>query len=795
MTEDRHAWIERLVDGEPLDWPALERAMGADSPALARMRRMAVLCAALTAGQSPRTSGSAPCLFRWGHLDVREAIGRGSSGDVFRAFDTVLERDVALKLIGSESLQARAFIAEARRLAQVRHPNVLAVHGAAVHDGRAGLWSERVAGRSLADWIKDEGPRSSAQMLGTGQALASALEAVHAAGLVHGDIKPANVMREDGTGRIVLMDFGSAAGHAEAGRHGLLGSPASMAPEQLRGGPIGPSSDMYGLGVVLFHLVTGRYPVEASGVGELLAAHATDASSRAVRRCDRLPYALRTLLRELLDADSSARPDAAAVRMRLRRIATAPVRRRRRAGWIAAVTALAAGLAATAWQARIADRQSVQATRTKDFIVSLFDDFRLFEHPDGAELTVREMIAAAAPRLETELAGAPASQAEIRAQFGVALSDLGALPQARPLLARSAGQLRAIAPDSGQLVRTLSALAIVELHRGELASARRAIDEALEILDRWPEARRQQALEHRVHLRSSEFGVLSQQGRLAEALDVARRVRDDRAALFGENHPDIAGDWNNLGRVYLQLDRFVEAEQAYRQSMTILGAATSEEDPRFVWLRAGLGAALMNAGHYAPAEAEFDRALDLAERRLGPAHFMTANILRQQGQLAMLTEDYGRADDLFARAIAIETDQQGGDRHVSEFYRAASLLAAGRDEDAASRFETMLSEIPEQSSGALAARARVALALALARLGRSGEAERQARDALQTLNRLDQAGRGSYGQAALHLSEILEIRGQREEAARWRNEGLLLLDRIYGREHPRMRRWREEYAP
>src|SRR5690606_5243201 len=148
---------------------------------------------------------------------VRGRIGAGSSGEVFDAFDTVLERDVALKLLrGDDAVQPRAFIAEARRLAQVRHPNVLAVYGAAVHGGRAGMWSDRIVGVSLRERVAAGGPMDWDEVLPIGEQLVGALQAVHGAGLVHGDLKPANVMREQDSGRIVLMDFGTAASRAES---------------------------------------------------------------------------------------------------------------------------------------------------------------------------------------------------------------------------------------------------------------------------------------------------------------------------------------------------------------------------------------------------------------------------------------------------------------------------------------------------------------------------------------------------------------------------------------------------
>ncbi len=787
---DGYDWIDHLVDGETLDWQALERALGEESPALARMRRMAVLCAALNAAHplpGPPQPDHATSGFRWGHLRVLARVGEGSSGEVYRAFDTVLEREVALKLVDGELLQGRAFLAEARRLAQVRHANVLAVHGAAIHDGHAGLWADLIIGRSLRAWVDDEGARPLAEVLAAGKALASALAAVHAAGLVHGDVKSSNVMREDGDGRIILMDFGSAGSRAEAGRHGLFGSPLSMAPEQLLGEPVGPAADLYGLGVVLFHLCTGRLPVTAVSVSELEQAHVADCARAAALAMPATPRALRHLLARLLAADAGLRPDATAVVEELQRIAQAPRRRRRLAFVTMVVSGLSLALGVALWQGRLAAEHALSAVQTKDFIVSMFDDFRLFERPEGAELSVREMIVAAIPRLESELSDAPASQAEIRAQFGVALSDLGALSQAQPLLLRSVDQLRDLAPDSSELVRVLSALVIVELFRGELDAAADAIAQAKRILNRWPDERAAEVRLHRLHLGSSEFGVASQRGRYDQALEIGEAVRRDRAAALGASHPDVAGDWNNLGRVYLQLDRFPEAERAYREALAILDSGVESPGPRHVWLRAGLGVALLGAGRYTEAEVELQQVQELAERVLGPEHFMVANVLGHQAWLSARVGDYHRADELFERALAIEAAQQVAERRLTELRWALTMLESGRNEAAADRLRVVLDSASDTVDEPVTASARVAYGLAVARLGRVAEAEVHARAGLSALERLNLSGHSRYGRATLQLSEILFLQGRNDEAQQLREEAIALLSRLLGPEHPEIR--------
>ena len=217
-------------------------------------------------------------LDHWGHLELIEQIGQGSFGNVYRARDTRLDRDVALKLLrkGRQTADlADKILHEGRILARVRHRNVVTVFGVEEQDGRIGLWMEYIRGRTLEQLLRSTGSFGAREAALIGQELCRALAAVHKAGLVHRDIKAQNVMREEG-GRLVLMDFGAgqyvhAAGAAPTGR--LTGTPLYLAPELLRGGEATVRSDIYGLGVLLFHLVTGQYPVTATSIDDLRQAH------------------------------------------------------------------------------------------------------------------------------------------------------------------------------------------------------------------------------------------------------------------------------------------------------------------------------------------------------------------------------------------------------------------------------------------------------------------------------------------------------------------------------------------
>lgn len=242
-------------------------AAGADrSPALERLEEIAGIARAFGTVQEGGAPARPEPLFQWGPFEVRARLGQGSFGEVYRAWEPGLDREVALKLRRGEGARPQQLLAEAKRLAQVRHPNVVVVHGAAIHDGRVGLWTDLVEGESLEQRLEREGRLSPSEAAAIGLDLCRALAAVHGAGLVHGDLKAANVLRERG-GRIVLADFGSASPAARAGEpvRVLTGTPAVLAPEVLAGAASSPASDLYALGALLYLLLGGEYPRPADG--------------------------------------------------------------------------------------------------------------------------------------------------------------------------------------------------------------------------------------------------------------------------------------------------------------------------------------------------------------------------------------------------------------------------------------------------------------------------------------------------------------------------------------------------
>ena len=215
----------------------------------------------------------------WGRYRLVEKVGEGSFGSVYRAVDPELQREIAVKILHRDVADSRLkeqLLREGRALAKVRHPNVVSVFGVESNEDRVGLCMEFVPGQTLEHVLRTRGTLNPRETVSIGQDLCRALAAVHQAGFVHRDVKARNVMREH-DGRIVLMDFGTGREvhpNEIVRRPDVAGTPLYMAPEVSAGEPASACSDVYSVGVLLYHLVTSEYPVQADSVDDLRAAHA-----------------------------------------------------------------------------------------------------------------------------------------------------------------------------------------------------------------------------------------------------------------------------------------------------------------------------------------------------------------------------------------------------------------------------------------------------------------------------------------------------------------------------------------
>ncbi|WP_435190845.1 serine/threonine-protein kinase [Nonomuraea sp. bgisy094] len=205
-----------------------------------------------------------------GRYHLKEPIGRGGMGIVWRAHDELLDREVAVKevryaaVLGDEvQLLNRRTMREARAAARFTHPNVIVVHDVIEEDDRPWIVMQLVPSRSLGQVIKTEGPLPPRKVAEIGLAVLEALKGAHDAGVLHRDVKPENVLLAE-DGRVVLTDFGIATLETETAltMTGLAGTPAFIAPERLKGLPARRESDLWSLGATLYTAVEGKAPHE-----------------------------------------------------------------------------------------------------------------------------------------------------------------------------------------------------------------------------------------------------------------------------------------------------------------------------------------------------------------------------------------------------------------------------------------------------------------------------------------------------------------------------------------------------
>jgi eukaryotic-like serine/threonine-protein kinase len=334
---------------------------------------------------------------RLGHFEVKAEIGRGAMGIVYLAEDLDLKREVALKILPASVAQdeerRRRLVREARAAAAVSDPNIVVVHEVGEADGRVYVAMERLDGESLRALLS-RGPLSIADATDIGTQILHGLGRVHAAGLVHRDLKPDNVMVVGGH-RVKLLDFGlarrgeSARGSALADttlltRDGrILGTPAYMSPEQAVGGEVDARSDLFSAGVVLYEMLGGRRPFVEDRPSELITAILTRAPQPPVALRPEIGEALSRVVLRCLEKDPKDRyPDCESLAGDLARAAASrPPQKRKRTGlralWIGgsllslAIVALAVGRLRTAPRAPdappIADVAPPRPMRMVDF--------------------------------------------------------------------------------------------------------------------------------------------------------------------------------------------------------------------------------------------------------------------------------------------------------------------------------------------------------------------------------------------------------------------------------------------
>jgi hypothetical protein len=272
---------EKITTGERVDWNEVQSQISTPDQAAVVEELRSLEQYAQLGGQAPAT---------WGRFHIVSELGRGTFGTVYCAIDSTLQLEVALKVVSRSRVpgilvDTERALDEARRLVKVKHPNVVRAYGAELIGDEVGLSMEIVKGQTLDEIVRRQAPFSANEATIIGLDLCRALAAVHGSGILHGDVKAHNVMREKG-GRTVLMDFGTGRDLKRApsaqGKD-FAGTPLYLAPEVFDGHDRTPASEIYSLGVLLYFLVTGTYPVEGNTRTEIERRHDRSDRRRPLR--------------------------------------------------------------------------------------------------------------------------------------------------------------------------------------------------------------------------------------------------------------------------------------------------------------------------------------------------------------------------------------------------------------------------------------------------------------------------------------------------------------------------------
>ncbi len=278
---------------------------------------------------------------------LEESIAMGGMGEVWRARDLTLDRDIAVKLLRPESAKdvtfAERFRAEARHSGGLSHPNIGTVHDFGEDDGTPYLVMELLVGEPLSALIRARAPMPQQEVRDILLQAALALQAAHDAGVVHRDVKPANIV-VDPDGYAKLTDFGIARALDEAPMTQtgeVLGTPHYLAPEQAAGSPAGPLSDVYALAVVGYEMLTGRRPFNGESIVTTALAHL---NQPAPQLSDEVGEPLRTTVMAALAKNPSQRPGSAAEFAAALQLPQGEVPEHLRAGAASAVTPVIVGV-------------------------------------------------------------------------------------------------------------------------------------------------------------------------------------------------------------------------------------------------------------------------------------------------------------------------------------------------------------------------------------------------------------------------------------------------------------------
>jgi tetratricopeptide (TPR) repeat protein/predicted Ser/Thr protein kinase len=597
--------------------------------------------------------------------EVVGELGRGGMGVVYRAYQASLNRTVAVKVIrafgfASEAARRR-FQNEAEAVAQLDHPHIVPVYETGRGRGLDYFSMRLVPGASLdrriGEYAADS--RAAARLVAV---VAEAIHHAHQRGILHRDLKPANILVDD-RGAPHVTDFGLAhpvePGGGDLTHSGaLVGTPSYMAPEQTKGvkGALTTATDVYGLGGILYALLTGRAPHAGSSLVETLDMVRDTPPEPPSKQNPHVPRDLEVICLKCLEkdprrryADAQAMADDLARWLDGRPIAARPVgpatrarmwcRRHPLPAALAALLVLSvvAGFAAVTAQWRTAVRERNKAAKMVDFLTNrVLAESSTEVHPLGDRFTVVEMLDRAAARIGGDFHDEPGVEAAIRETIGGSYLSLGEYAKAEP-------HLRAALKLDGELYgpEHRATLHVNSMLTALLAESGRD-GEAEPMLRRHLEAcRRALGPEDPATLdAANQLGALLRKlRRLGEAEPMLRQALDARRRVLPVDHPDTLRSVRELCLLQADRGRLVEADALAHEYEHGIRCARGPKHPDNVPALANRGLIRLLQGKPDQAEPFYRQAAEEARRILGPEHPRT---LAAASDHARVLRDLGR---------------------------------------------------------------------------------------------------------------------------------------------------------
>lgn len=738
-------------------------------------------------------------------------IGRGGTAEVARAWDPGLERWVALKFLlqtGDPELEAR-MLREARAQARIDHPNVCPVYEVGRRDGRPFIAMQYIEGQTLdrAAWgLVLE------QKVALLRTVAEAVHAAHAAGLIHRDLKPGNILveeDEDGAPVPYVVDFGIARetelpGATASGL--VVGTPGYLSPEQARGETLDRRSDVHALGVLLYELLAGRRPHQGRSAADELAGLLSGEPPPLRRVAPHVPRDLETVVMTCLEHDPDRRyPSARALADDLGRfldgrpVAANPAgrirrlwRRARRHPAVAATltAATAAALASVAILVIGAVKYTLDLERERDLALAaqmeaeahrraaaevselLVDVFQVADPAAsrGETITAREILDRGAERLDEQLRDQPLTRARLLTVIGSVYEGLGLRDRAgerfEQALALRREHLGSDHPDVADVLHRLAGLRLMQRRFEEAAQLHQ---EELAILLPGSGPTSSGVARARVGLASS----LRHVGRVDEASDLIRYALPVLIAHGGEDHPDVLNALNVRAGLTLASGDLEAAEAQYEDVLERTLRLSGADHPRVIAARNNLAYTLSRRQKPAEAERVYRDAWRSAVEVYGEDHPHTLMIMNNLAGALYKQGAERELEQLLRRQVEVLRHSETAERWRLGSALVSSLGTALMRRQAYAEAEPVVREgvaVLTEDLGAdhtWVACARGVHAASLFGLGRRSEAAGEAAASLGILGARETLSRDSWVQVG-RIVEFLEGAGAEPAAARFR---------------------------